>query len=940
MSLFSSITDSLKIPESTDSVGDDNAGLSADQNNPLLSAAILGMRTAYDGMHSGFAYLVKAKKSSLAQTKKYIYSWIDTLNSIVEKYREMLSKIDELKADVTGIVTLDFAKEAWDIIQDTPILRRYLGEANYWYLYDTLGLLATQTGSISADAMTGIKQAIKQAILAVISSTDGLISLQSYMGYLQSAWGFLYVKCLDSITLDSILPQVTTAYWYKPTHTSVSKGDIHSFTLTNNPPGIGFVPVPVPIPNPIMYSRDMGYISKFNPQNPDTWYLNGAPYYMPNTMDLLHRALNYWGSSYTDAEHIPNLLYSRRKYEYPGDSSSDHPLKVGQTLYQLDTEKLSIAGSSIQNGNVVSESIKGKLDSVFTPSVLEAMVKWDVAYKNAYRVLVTYIFSLYEEEAPRLLTYFWRDHQAEYHEWLNSSSDTAIMFNTYVNEMTAAWVEMLSAYDTDNGLPIGSTTPNVLFDRVMTTLVEVGHESSGYEFSLDSNETFMVGPSFNPNTMDNVTQDQNWSLGVPYISYRVDASTGTAHNVIGDVVATRYPISSAAFVMFPSDYTSPEITRHRSTEFSYVPESLEAMVTSTSGSKNIGDTIDSGIVLEYTLPIGMENGQQKELGAIPDALCLHRSCGIGKSKDVYDSSGNAIAVYLGNLFFPEGIIPESVEDALPLSTFLDVYNSYKMVMSSANDELADIVGYSVNQGREPKFPCFGVYGNLLRMASWNYKEMDYATFYRQYRSIRSGSKLYYKKSDPSKIILYHSSYFSQSRQVQLAIYHDYVAKETKSYGPNDSYTYYVFPGESISVSKLPTSGMNGYNLGKLLSIDATSPLGDNYHYAIIKNPAPLCPKYVDPKQWSFMDVVYELLLLATNLSGLCGDNGKRLNQLESDLEDFGITVPSFLGELPEDNGKLVDFQFGVLNEYARDIELAINSVYNFRSQLIAATESW
>lgn len=949
MSLFSSIGDSLKIPE-TDSIGDDNAGLSAEQNNPLLSTAVLGMRTAYDGIHMGFSYVIKGKKSSLRQIRKYIDNWVKTLNGIVDKYKEMLARLDDISADLSGMLTLDFAKEAWEIIQDTPILRRYLGEANYWYLYDTLGLLATQSGSLSADALSNIKQAIKQAILAIISATDGLISTQSYLSYVQNAWGFLYLKCLSHVTLDSVLPHVTTAYWYKPTHTSMSNGTDHKFVLYNNPPGEGFVPLPIPSPNPTMVTRQPSYITKFDYQNPDTWYLNGEPYYLPNTMDLLHRAYSYWGSSYTDAIHIPNAVYRHRDYIDADGNIQDSPLRVGRTLHQLDTSKMSIAGSDVSPSSDGKKPVDiiGLLGEVFTPAMLEAMGRWDAAYKNAYRIFITYVFSLYDGELPKTITDFWVQHGEEYKAWRYSGTPEALEFLSSITNMVYAHVDMMGAYAKDKDIPLASVQASTLFDDVMSILVRVGHMASGYAYSLEDQDTFMVGPSFDPKSMDGVTQEQNWALGVPYVAYKVDTSRGTIKQVssgqevvsVGDAVNVSYPVDSIAFVMFPSSSASSVNVIERGAYFSFVAKSLLSTVTDVPEGSRINDIVNNGTVNEFMFPFGMEGVSQSPLGPIPEALHLHRSCGLDTYRQLLNNDGVETGAYLGNIFVPNGELPGSLEEAEAPSTFLDVYKSYVSTSSEAIDELADVVGYSIDHGREAKFPCFGVYGNLIKMASWNYKEMPYEKFIKSYRKIKSSSKLYYSVQDPSKIILYHSSYMSNSRQVMIAIYHDFVAKESKSYGPNDSYTYYVYPGESVSVAKLPKSGIGGFNLGSLLSINATSPSGDDYHYTVIKNPTPLSPKYVDPEEWSFMDVVYEMLLLARNLAGLCGDNGKRLRQLEDDLRDFGISTPEFVGELPENNGQYSGFKLTVIDEMAQTIEDTMNTVYEFRAKLIAATAAW
>lgn len=956
MSLFSSITDALDIPDS-DSIGDDNAGLSAEQNNSFISGAVLAMRTAYDGIHTGFRYIIKGKKSSLKQATKYIDKWIEVLDNIVKKYEELLSQLNDISADITGTLTLDFAKEAWEIIQDTPILRRYLGEANYWYLYDTLGLLATQSGSLSADALSGIKEAIKQAIIATLSATEGLIGLQSYCGYLQSTWGFLYLKSFKHVTLDSVLPQVTTAYWYKKPSPSKSSGSTHAFQLNNNPPGEGFVPLPLPVPEPEMLIRQASYIGKFDYQNPDTWYLGNQPYYMPNSMALLHQALQYWGSSYTNAVNIPNAVYSRRSYS-PNGKDESKPLNVGSTFSQLDTGRMSVSGTNIppSTSSKASNDYESLLDDVFTPSMLGTdgnpgpMVKWRDSYRKAYTLLLEHIHSYYGEgkSIPSTVAEFSAAHGDDYKKWISGTNAEAINLKKYIGEMLGAVQQMKVVFASDHGLVTSQVTVSAIFDSVMKALIAVGRLATDNTYRIGDDDTYMVGLSYDLQSWTGVTTEQQLNMGIPHVVYKVDTSKNTLATIssgkttteVMDTVYANYDVSDMSFVMFPSSDTVQTVAESRWLQFSYVAQTLQVTLTDVPAGIMVGNPVNTGVINEYKIPFDKSALSISKLGSIPESLYKHRSCGIVGYKPIVGDTGNTAGTCLGNIFFPTGEIPDSLETAVAPPTFLDAYESFIGKAQDSTDELADVVGYSINRGRESKFPCFGVYGNLICMSSWCYKEMPYNTFIKQYAPIKSGSKLYYLMADPSKVVLYYSSYTSQSRQMQMAVYHDSVASETKSYGLNDTYTYYVFPGESVSITKLPSEGILGYNLGMLLSTDATSPSGDRYHYSIIKNPIPYSPKYVDPQDWSFMDIVYEMLLLAQSLSGLCGDNGKRLLQLEEDIKDFGFTVPTFLGELPKNNGQYVDFRCDILQQYSKKIEDALNSVYAFRDKLIAATNAW
>lgn len=936
MSLFSGILDFIKIPE-PDSVGDDNAGLSAEQNNSFLSAPVLGMRTAYDSMHLGFAHAIKGKQIALRQLDKYIKNWIDTLNKLVHRYEEMLSKIDEINSDVGGVVTLDFAKEAWEIVQDTPILRRYLGEANYWYLYDTLGLMSTQTVGISASMMSTVKETLKKSILTIIAATDGLLNTQSYVSYIQSSWGFLFVKCLDVHVMDSVLPQVTTAYWYKPIGNPTRVGEQHQVDLYNNPPGIGFSAVPLPVPKPDMVLTNKDYLNAFNPQNPDTWYLDGEPYYMPGTMDMLRKALEYWGSSYTDAVNVPNAIYKRRPYIQADGTTGTSPLVVGKFLGQLDNTKMSITGSL---GG--SEDYRTILGQAFTPTILKHMVLWQECYEGAYECIVQWIFDTLDSKSsepgyvqPTTVYEFMQDYEDEYHSWCDSDAEDAVLFKEYIHSMHTHWQNMLEAYALDNRISMDTVSYPDMFDAIMKALVGAAHNSVGYEFSMPSENLYVVAPSCEPTASKDASTSTNafW-LGVPYVAYTTQPNRGKIVRIGEDaelttsssVVNVEYPTNGVSFVMFPSHNVDYETLQDSCITLKGIAGSVLSGIIDVKEGLTIGDSIDTGTIVEYVFDINGD-AETHTVGKLPMALYMHKAAGYYSG----DEPSN-----VGTYFFPDGKLPESRQSAKPFPTYYTVYKSYVNESDgNAVDELADIVGYAINRGREPKYPCFGVYGNLLCMASWCYKEMLHSDFMNKYAPIKSGSKLYYNVANPNDVILYHSSYQSSSRGVKLAIYHEHVATETKSYG-SSTYEYYVYPGESIAVYKVPTSGNS---MATQLSINAKSPSGDGYHYVINKNPIPLVPKYVDPDEWSFVDIMYEMLLLAHNLASLCGDNGKRLQQLEDSLKDFGATIPRFIGELPSDSGKIADFRLEVMDKYASMIDTAVNEVYTVRERLIAATNN-
>lgn len=957
---------------------DDNVAVAADDNNPYVASVVLGARNAYDTLHMLMAPMIRGKKSSLKQIDKWLNDWLDRLKQIEDMYSELLGKINDLGDDFTGTFTLDFAKEAWEIVQDTPILRRYMGEANYWALYDAMGILATQTGSLAGDLLAGVKATIKQTILALISMTDGLLCLESYLGMIQQYWGALYFKITPLPLLDSIVPNVTTAYWYKMPIPSQSNGVEHQITLYNNPPptqvtnppGRGFTPLPLPIPDPIMVTRQASYIGKFDYQNPDTWYLNGTPYYLPNTMYMLERALQYWGSSYTN-EYIPilNSFYPRRPY---GEGSAK-PLRVGHTFAQLDTDKMSLNGTNVDvsDGDSDKPSVTEIFAPIFTEKFVALMDEWQQLYESAYNLILNYVLEGFQAFGvePSTITAFWVLQQdptnvhpkGNYERWRLDSGLASIV----ENQMTTVWRQMVIEFATNNPVEPGEDPFEKMYDAVMAAFGEAAHTISGRDGSLSEDEVYMAAPSFNP--VNGVSDDLNRNYGVPFVAYKVNkkkgqviqTSSGGQTVAEGDTVNVAYSVDDVGFVMFPSNDSTNYQVRNRSIEFNCVAGYILATMQNVTAGLNVatpvkdepqrneqgeyvrepqtigyqgGDAVnDDATLIEQYMSVDAAIAQPKELGPVSESLHKHKSAQLNLAKVLVKNE----SIYLGNIFFPDGKVPASAEEAQAPLTFVTYYRSFNESATSVNEELADIIGYSIDHGRETKFPCFGVYGELLSMQSWHYKEMPYLEFAAKYAKVKSGSSLYYERANPGHIVYYHSSYVSQTRSMQMAIIHESLESTTKSYGSKDSYTFYVFPCESISVSKLSDSP----SLGSFLSVDAVSPSGDEYHYITMRNPIPKCAKYVDPEKWSLMDIIHELYLLAYNLAGLCGDNGERLKNLQDDLSEFHISTPKFIGQLPENNGQYSPFRFEIFKDYSDKIEKFVNSVYDFRAKIIAATEA-
>lgn len=974
MSLFSAIGSLLEDDGASDSIGDDNAGVATAENNSFVEATVFGARKAYETMHFLVAPLIKGKNASLRTIDRQLKAWEKRLDKIVKMYEEMLNKLNDLGADFTGTMTLDAAKEAWEILQDTPILRRYMGEANYWYLYDMMGLLATQTGSMSADMVAGAKAAIKATVLALISMTDGMLCLQTYIAMIQQWWGALYVKIMPLPLLDSIVPNVTTAYWYKPAIAS----QLNGYPVSNNPPGKGFCPIPLPMPDPIMVTRDASYITQFDYQNPETWYLNGTPYYLPNTMQLLQQVLNYWGSSYTDA-FIPgvNNFYPRRDYDR-GNGTERHPLITCKTFAQLDTSKTTINGTDIQtDANAKSTDVSVIFGKVVTDAMKTAFEGWQSAYIitriqfiNALQNYIAYKNANGQNlEIPKTLT--------DLYNLVDSSGvilrNEALQFiggvlNAYdpnqpmdqqtslggIVMMNNYWGAIANAYATENNITDG-THFKKFYDAMMKAFVDAGQAATGYKGSLDEDTFYMTTPSFVADNLSVVEESIKPLMGIPGLTfvssnkfgtyndgtpknaYILLTSKGDAPDTIveeGDGVQAVYHLDKFAFVMLPSTIDM-DMAGFNEAIYSphWVPNKAIVNLINVPAGKKVNEAVgDTGTVLEYIFAQGMNQGHvyDPELGTLTEALYKHQASGPHYLK------GEPYT--MGSVLFPDGNIPANDEEEAQTrpETFVSIYNDYMARSSDANEELADIIGYSIDKGREIKFPCFGVYGNLLSMKSFNYKEMPSAEFNGKYAKTKSGTDLYYLVSDPSKIVFRHSSYMSQSRATEMTIYHEPLETESKSYGSGDAYKFHIFPTESITVSTISEST----SLGQLLSVDAEAPDGTRYHYITFRNPIPKCAKYVNPEYWSIMDLIHEMLLLAQNLSGLCADNGKAYKQLMDDLSEFHVSSAELVGQLPENNGQFVTFRFGIFQDYADRIEKFVNSVYDFRAKIIAATEAW
>lgn len=824
----------------SDAPMDDNAGMSSVMDD-LRIGSIAGVAcNAYDTMFAALRYLMAGKSASLKQMDVWLKQWEKQAKKIVDKYTEILSKIDDVGTSLSVDLTWDAAARAFGILNDYPILRRYAGEANYWYLYSILGLAATQGNAIQADLRSNVKEAIRAVLLALISMTDGMIGLEACIGLLHQQWGALYLKSTPLPVQESVVPNVTCAYYYKP----VVNGRPRSSDENPYPSTSRFIPIPIPIPdysmpgaptNPADYYRD-----------PSTWR-----YLTPSSRDAMEKAYAYWGSSYSNFE-IPGVtaasgsysaVFLRRPYQVSasgGYVNADHPLRLGYTFAQLDTDMNEL----------------GAMDSRVSPVLLNAMEKWQEVYE-AQRVSVAELFSGPLSQWTRAGEI---DRQANPSAWASYEGRgrqcTSIMHR--------AWEELLEVYreeidDRDSTIPqLSEKFGNYIRDLFLRLYKDI--------FELDD------------------TAMENYAIpsGIGPID-TLSALTGLLDLAQGP----HYP------VLF-SFLCPPPASAYESTD--YWDRYWDARGTYNAAPKEM---IRSG---SSYLPYG-----DYEYGYT-----------------LLDTSTPAV--------FDLGGITLKLRGTATFVTILKALQS----VADEESELADEVGYSTLKGRRTLFPVLGVFGDLKKMSTWNYRVMGSQQFKREYSRISAGSSLYYKKDDPNVIIYKDHAYFSSIAQARKVIYHMAIEDETISYPDGDSFRFVTFPSESVMVT---VHERGKVDIGATATVDASYGAYD-YHYVPMPNMIPKLPKYVDPKKWSIMDMVHELYLLAYKLSPICGDNGARQMEMEDLFEGLGLKAPRFISQLPDGNGQYNAYAFGVLKEYSDRIEALISSIHTLKARIIAATENW
>ena len=352
------------------------------RDNKFVGPAIDTACAVYDTMFDALRYMIRGRANALSNMDAAVQSLEERCNSIVERYRDILSKLGDSGADFSAGLSFDLVKDAFDILDSNPVLRRYVGEANYWLLWDTLALLSSQGATIDVGVMSNIKGAIKATIYALMSMTNGLMHFESYLGQVTQVWGWLYAKELRLSLTDSICPQVTCEYFYKPVDNGSLPGSANTGLDRINPvPGPkAFAPMPVPVFDYAHSTRED--LANFRYGDPSTWT---RALTLESRM-AFEKAYQYWRSNYTDAASVSGLL-SAAASKLAGDASvigfgghkDNHPygtpLRVGHTFAQLYTEKNESFPVSVSDDPLM-DAYAG-VDSAFE-DLLSAMASDDV----------------------------------------------------------------------------------------------------------------------------------------------------------------------------------------------------------------------------------------------------------------------------------------------------------------------------------------------------------------------------------------------------------------------------------------------------------------------------------------------------------------------------------------------------------------------------------
>lgn len=967
---------------------DDNAAQTNAAENPYLSITVPQVQAAFDTMYDAVHFLVEGKRASIKQIDKWLQKWEDKLAWITEKYRELLGKFDEFSGSLNTALSLDVAKEAWELFQDFPILRRYLGEANYWMLYDTIGLAATQGAAFTGDLSSAVKAALKAGVKALLAMTDGMMSLESYLGTISQYWGAFYVKTVPLPLLDSIVPNVTCTYFFKPEAPS------HDGVGNPAPRLGGFLPIPTPIPNPDYVAQFPLRPLTYDRSDPTTWTdpENGLPKFL--NINALYDALEYWGSSYSN-ETLPGVtsadpdipaLYKRRDYTRgDGESTEAHPLRVGSTFAQLDVSKTIVAygGFSGDDEGTDSEKAFALFKKLWADDAFQsAMKRWSTAWDDARQKIVDKMKSVLDGHVPRLDTngnIVTVDGSPVLGNFTSMSQLSQYSGDIRQEAYERLMGAMFKAHTTQQGLyELSNDVYLILKPLVEETqsLIQDYLKASGQPVTLQGMPLYLLYKSYELAALlakAALVMRRTAPQGSKYLS-SVDAIPLFSKCLLREDGSIR-PTGVSQFIrIFPVEQLPDEgvevlegmqlcsieadpdwwRTDDPTDTWASIPAfeegDLAASWDTWAYSLVRPNTVHPMPCEFYKLNDGQVLRFDEAAQGVPTPIGTFESGAFSiPGAWSQDYAGSPSSPHMTCGFFIADDIDTPPTTAI--SAIISMMEESKASNDALEDEIADEVGYSVLKGRRPLAACFGVYGRLLGMKGWCFKAMPAApmlptsptynpdllleeTFVDKYTRI-PGSDLWYETEHPDKIVYKHSTFYSASRGMPYTVYHNYMAKETIRRG-DEYYDFYVFPTESISIQELKDN-----SLGALRSIDAVGEDGRKWHYIVIKNAVPKCPKYVESRYWSIMDLVHELYLLAWGMSPFCGDNGERLAKLEDVLGQLGVSRPQFIGQLPGDGeDEEAAFEVKLFETYATRIERLVDSIYTLRDAILAATEAW
>lgn len=791
-------------------------------NDPFVGMAIDTARATYDTMFDALKYVIRGKGNVISKMDDTILKLEKRCEYIVAKYKEILGKLDDAGASLPIGATLDFAKEAFSLLDSNPVLRRYIGEANYWVLWDTLATLSSQGAAIDSGILSNIKGAIKTALYAMLSMTNGLMHFESYIGQITQFWGWLYAKEIWLPLTDSICPQVTCEYFYKP----ADNGQLEGSDPANKGPdrinpvpgAASFAPMPIPV---FDYTKSPEELKAFAYDNPDTWDV-----LVPASKDAFTKAYKYWRSNYTNASSVNDLL-----------SAASSALTGGSVTAGFGTRKHNHPlGTPLQVGRTFAQ-LYSKMNEQY-PVELVADDLLD-AYGNVDAALA--------ELATEL-----------------SDSDVC-------NRRDAA---------------------------IMAAFADPDLAGLGYSDGSD-----MIGEWWCTNMGPTGTTPET-------------VATDACYSVVSELRSFR--LYMAALSDLSAKYRA---------DVGYDPD-----FTPSAFSFN---------AIECPLVIYLKNLYTK----------LAESAETSTIKDILKKGETSPEMY-----WPYGVLTETPEDHshdIYLCGMSAITAGEGFFYTEAGDVMAfeiDVdseVGRKVDHGRKPLFAAIGVYGNLLGLYPWEYKVVQYDPFREKYTRIKGSFHIYYRNDNPSEIVF--ADNIIRVGILKYVVMCKAAASDTISRG-SESYTSYIFPSETCSVSIMPPEntafGLDFANFASIQRTDAEGPDGTRYKYDLTTNVIPRWPKYVDPEKWSVMDLIHELFLLADSLSPLCGDGGRRRYELLDLLNEFGIVAdgpsggPRFLGQLPNDSGQHVRIEFKIMNDFAGRLKKAIDAVYTARDALIAATQNW